>query len=112
IESEKQGEIKVFANATGTLEPLVEEGEIIYDSENQKHVIAAGAHHLAQIEYTEPVMLTHPNGDPLTHNIPFIVIWLVVGAAFFTVRMGFINFRGVKHSIQLARGKFDDPDAP
>lgn len=26
--------------------------------------------------------------------------------------MGFINFKGVKHSIDLARGKFDDPDAP
>src|SRR5690606_14729986 len=56
--------------------------------------------------------MTHPNGDPLTHNIPFIVIWLILGAAFFTVKMGFINFTGVRHSLQLASGKFDDPDAP
>ncbi|UZH56052.1 alanine:cation symporter family protein [Salinimicrobium tongyeongense] len=28
------------------------------------------------------------------------------------LKMGFINFRGFKHSLQLASGKFDDPDAP
>jgi AGCS family alanine or glycine:cation symporter len=26
--------------------------------------------------------------------------------------MGFINFRGFRHSIDLAKGKYDDPDAP
>ncbi|MGO1586042.1 MAG: alanine/glycine:cation symporter family protein, partial [Mesonia sp.] len=33
-------------------------------------------------------------------------------AAFFTVRMGFINFRGFRHALDLAKGKYDDPDAP
>src|SRR5690606_23306345 len=62
--------------------------------------------------YPEPIPVTHPNGEPQTHNIPLIVIWLILGAAFFTVKMGFINFRGIRHSIDLARGKFDDPSAP
>src|SRR5690606_12887642 len=44
--------------------------------------------------------------------IPFIVIWLVIGAIFFTIRMGFINIRGFRHAIDLARGKYDDPNAP
>src|SRR5690606_3834458 len=44
--------------------------------------------------------------------IPFIVIWLVIGAIFFTIRMGFINIRGFKHALNLAKGKFDDPNAP
>ena len=26
-------------------------------------------------------------------KVPFVVIWLLAGATFFTVRMGFINFR-------------------
>lgn len=43
------------------------------------------------------------------NGFPFIVLWLFVGAIFFTVRMGFINLRGLKHGIQVVQGKFDDP---
>ncbi|HEA21889.1 MAG TPA: amino acid carrier protein [Pricia antarctica] len=103
---------KVIATVNGVLKYLVQEGKAIYNSENAEHVIAQGAHFLAEIQYEEPVALLHPNGDPVTKPIPFIVIWLVFGALFFTIRMGFINIRGFKHSIDLARGKYDDPDAP
>lgn len=34
-------------------------------------------------------------------EIPLVVAWLVVGAIFFTIRMGFINFRGFKHAIDV-----------
>lgn len=44
-------------------------------------------------------------------GIPLTVLWLVIGAIYFTLRMGFINLRGFKHAIQVVRGKFDDPDA-
>ena len=112
VESQQNGQINAYANADGKIHHLTEEGNEIYNSENKEDVIALGAHHLAKIEYAEPVILTHPNGDPLTHPIPFIVIWFIFGAAFFTVKMGFINFKGFKHSIELARGKYDEPDAP
>lgn len=113
IITDKTGkDITVNSLAQGTLLHLTSEGETIYNSENQKHVIEQGAHYFARIKYDEPVVLTHPNGDPLTKPISFIVIWLVLGAVFFTVRMGFINFRGFRHAIDLARGKYDDPDAP
>ena len=112
VVASEEGEFEAYANADGRVQYLVQEGGVIYDASRSEDVIEVGAHNLAEIEYYEPVILTHPNGDPLTHNIPFIVIWLVLGAAFFTVRLNFINFRGVKHSIDLARGKFDDPDAP
>jgi len=102
----------VIASANGELKYLVEEGKNIYNFENAEHVIEQGAHYLAEIKYDEPVALLHPNGDPVTKPIPFIVIWLVFGALFFTIRMGFINIRGFKHSIDLARGKYDDPNAP
>lgn len=43
-------------------------------------------------------------------NIPFIVIWLVFGALFFTIRMGFVNIKGFKHAIMLVKGDYDDPN--
>ena len=52
----------------------------------------------------------YPNGDARTMSIPLVVIWLVIGALFFTIRMKFINFRGFKHSIDLISGKFDNPN--
>ena len=42
-------------------------------------------------------------------EMPLVVLWLVVGATFFTIYMGFINLKGIKHSIQLIRGDFDNP---
>lgn len=42
-------------------------------------------------------------------EMPLVVLWLIVGAVFFTVYMRFINLRGVKHSIDLIRGKYDKP---
>ncbi len=43
-------------------------------------------------------------------NIPFIVVWLVFGALFFTIRMGFVNVKGFKHAIMLVKGDYDDPN--
>ncbi len=56
-------------------------------------------------------ILLNPNGTPKTIKLPFMVIWLILGAIFFTFRFGFINFRGIKHSLDLVRGKYDDPNA-
>ncbi len=112
VESSKEGLLNILANANGNLNKLATEGAVIYDSEKSEDIIKVGAHHLATINYEDPILIRHPNGDPKTHNIPLIVIWLILGAAFFTVKMGFINFKGVKHSIDLARGKYDDPNAP
>lgn len=102
----------VRAEASGALKHLVGAGEVIYDPNNSQDVIQQGAHIFAEVTYDQPEVITHPNGDPVSNGIPFIVIWLVLGATFFTIRMGFINIRGFKHSIALAKGKYDDPDAP
>tara|TARA_R110002012_G_scaffold59388_1_gene155210 strand:- start:20471 stop:22534 length:2064 start_codon:yes stop_codon:yes gene_type:complete len=112
IASDKRGDITIKANAKGKLLQKVKQGGVIYNSENPEHVIEQGAHYFAEIEYDEPIAMLHPNGDPIEKGIPFIVIWLVFGALFFTLRMGFINIRGFKHSLDLAKGKYDDPDAP
>ena len=55
-------------------------------------------------------VLKHANGDPKTTKIPIVVVWLVLGAIFFTVRMKFINIRGFKHAIGLVKGDYDNPN--
>src|SRR5690606_17443274 len=112
VTSSKSGDLKVYANATGILKHLNDTDEVIYNAANKSHVIEVGAHNLAEIKLDQPVLVRHPNGDPKTSNIPLIVIWLIFGAFFFTIRLGFINFKGVKHSLQLAKGDYDDPSAP
>ena len=46
------------------------------------------------------------------YGFPLIVLWLIIGAVFFTVRMGFVNFRMFGHAIEIVRGKHDVPGAP
>jgi len=42
-------------------------------------------------------------------TVPFAVVWLVIGALFFTVRIGFPQLRAVGHAIAVTRGRYDDP---
>ncbi len=50
------------------------------------------------------------NGTKTDIQLPLLVVWLVLGACFFTIRMGFINVRGLRHAVAIVRGKYDDPD--
>jgi len=43
-------------------------------------------------------------------ELPLAVVWLVAGAVFFTLRMGFINLRGFGHAIAVTRGRYSNPD--
>ncbi len=43
-------------------------------------------------------------------SIPFVVVWLLCGGVFLTIRMVFINLRGFFHAIQLVRGVYDKDD--
>lgn len=54
----------------------------------------------------EPI-ITKKGGVKETHT-PLIVIWLVVGAIFFTIFFKFINIRGFRHAIGIVQGKHDD----
>ena len=55
-------------------------------------------------------ILENANGTNKTTKIPIVVVWLVLGAIFFTIRMKFINIRGFKHAISLVKGDYDDPN--
>ena len=41
---------------------------------------------------------------------PWIVLWLVVAAAIFTFYFGFIQFRGIPHSLSIVKGDYIDPN--
>jgi AGCS family alanine or glycine:cation symporter len=44
--------------------------------------------------------------------LPFIVVWLIAGATFFTLRFGFINIRAFRHALVVTTGHYDDPGDP
>jgi len=45
-------------------------------------------------------------------DAPIIVLLLVSCGLFFTVYLGFINFRGFGHALRIVRGDFADKNAP
>lgn len=45
-------------------------------------------------------------------SVPLIVLWLIAGAIFCTVRFGFQQFRSLPLAYRLIRGDFNDPNAP
>ncbi|MAI80427.1 MAG: alanine glycine permease [Deltaproteobacteria bacterium] len=45
-------------------------------------------------------------------DLPLIVVWLIAGATFFSIYLGFINVRGLGHALRIVRGKEDDIDDP
>ena len=48
--------------------------------------------------------------NPNNVSLPAVVIWLVLGAIYFTLRMGFISIRGFGHAIRVVKGDFDDEE--
>ncbi|MFD1184702.1 alanine/glycine:cation symporter family protein [Pontibacter rugosus] len=47
-----------------------------------------------------------------TIAVPLILLWLLLGALFFTVYLGFINFRGFGYALDIVRGKYNQENAP
>ena len=43
--------------------------------------------------------------------VPLVVLWLVIGAIFFTFYLGWINFKAFKHAIELVKGDYDHPES-
>ena len=58
----------------------------------------------ALVGYLVPVLFAD------IYGIPLIVLTLMTGALVFTFYFGFINVRGFKHSIEIIKGKYDNPN--
>jgi alanine or glycine:cation symporter, AGCS family len=43
-------------------------------------------------------------------SVPFVLIWLLAGALFFTFYFKFVNIRAFRHALDVVRGKFDNPN--
>ncbi len=43
-------------------------------------------------------------------KLPLVVLWLMIGATFFTLRFRFINLRGFRHAVDCVRGRYTRPD--
>jgi AGCS family alanine or glycine:cation symporter len=59
-------------------------------------------------EQGQPVL--NELGEPIKASLPIVVVWLIIGAVFFTLYLGFINVKGFRHAIDIVRGKYDNPD--
>ncbi len=107
-ESEKQQEEEqtISQQIDASVRPIVDAlGEVLF----WDPFAAVGLHDpVMRDDAGNPVL--DEDGNPIVTKIPLVVFWLVLGALFFTVRMGFINFRGVRHAIDLVRGVYDNPE--
>lgn len=106
----KRDTVTIFAKESGKVHHWFEEGEMVFDRSDVAALAQANTGVIGKVKYDSPQPLLNPNGTLQTKPIPLIVVWLVLGALFFTIRMRFINFRGVKQAIDLVRGKFSDPN--
>ncbi len=43
-------------------------------------------------------------------DVPLVVLWLIGGAIFFTLRTNFVSIRAFRHAIDIVRGKYDSPE--
>lgn len=88
-------------------EKIVSGDEAINIGDRINELFEPAVSFLAGIFFWDPIKAM---GFDIGSDVPIIVVWLVIGAVFFTFRMNFINIRGFKHAIQLVQGKFDDPN--
>ena len=51
-----------------------------------------------------------PMKNPADIQLPVVVVWLIFGAVFFTLRMQFINLRAFTHAIRVTAGQYDGPE--
>lgn len=69
-------------------------------------------------DFMEPITRTISNiifyEIPFSEDVkvPIILIWLIVGAIFFTFYLRFVNLRGFKHAINIIRGKYTNANDP
>jgi len=64
-------------------------------------------HYLTIVLFWDPVKAL---GFDIGANVPLVVLWLIAGAVYFTIKMNFVNFRKFGHAIELIKGKYDNPN--
>jgi len=62
-----------------------------------------------QVYYEDGTPVLDEQGVPVRAPLRLIVVWLFVGGLFFTFYLRLIGFRGLRHAIDLLRGKYVKP---
>ena len=62
------------------------------------------------VSYLYPILFFDISIGYLSSPLPLIVVVLLSGTIIFTFYFKFINIRGFSHSIDIIRGKYDNPD--
>jgi AGCS family alanine or glycine:cation symporter len=62
---------------------------------------------IEKLIFFDLVFWDNATGDGI--QLPIVVVWLVLGALFFTFRFQFVNFRGFSHGIDCVRGRYSEP---
>jgi len=44
-------------------------------------------------------------------SVPLVVLWLVLGSIYFTLRFQFVNFRAFRHAVDCVRGRYTHPQS-
>jgi AGCS family alanine or glycine:cation symporter len=96
----------IYAVGSGKVEHFAKEGEQVFQINKRGN---RTDRKLAKIHYNEPQPFYFKNLTTKNQEVPLIVVWLVLGAIFFTIRMKFVNIRGALVALRLVRGKYDDP---
>jgi alanine or glycine:cation symporter, AGCS family len=92
--------LELKSSTTTRFEKVKGEGYQRTDTDSKQAVLRAEA------KTTQSESLKNPDNV----SLPAVVIWLVLGAIYFTLRMGFISIRGFGHAIKVVRGDFDDEE--
>lgn len=111
---DENGEFPLFAVGEGVLNYAEHKGQKVQSGDKVYYTNKRGNRSekkLAEIKYSEPQPFYFHNMTTKVQGIPLIVVWLVLGAIFFTFRTGVVQLRGARHAIELIRGKFDDPSS-
>lgn len=64
---------------------------------------------MASVVFWKPFSYFLDADNPLS-GMPIVVMWLVIGAIYFTIKNKFVNVKGFKHALELVRGDYDDPN--
>lgn len=74
--------------------------------------VAAAEGNRLSLRSIEDEVETTALSNPHDISLPLVVIWLVLGAIFFTFRFGFINIRAFGHALAVVSGKYTKEDDP
>ena len=64
-----------------------------------------------QVYFEDGSPVVDEEGNPVLAPLRFIVLWLFAGGLFFTFYLRFIGFRGLRHALDILRGKYIKPGA-